>query len=81
MVSHDTASLILHQGGRYWDATAPHRELTRVVEIPEGTVLVSTQDPPEILIRRTEAGGWRLRPELFWSLVDPLNPRGEPSVG
>ncbi len=73
------ARLLLRHGARLLDAGAPHRELS-AGEAAEamrraGTVLVTPDRQGAHLVRAGE--GWRLTPELFWSLLDPRTPRAD----
>ncbi len=74
-MSAEPARLLIRLEARWLDVGAPHRDLAEGrPAAPAGTVCEDRAVPPDLLLQRDPAGGWRVHPDLLWSLIDPLNP-------
>ncbi|HOX26262.1 MAG TPA: ATP-dependent DNA helicase [Candidatus Krumholzibacteria bacterium] len=70
----EPARLVIRRGGESVDVGSPHREIERAAPVA-GTIREDPALAPPHLLVRDAAGGWRIHPDLLWSLLDPLAPR------
>lgn len=69
------ARILVEDDGRTVDVGGLHHApVTAEAVVPERTLMVSAAHCGQDLLVRHSGGGWVVHPDVFWSLLAPLNP-------